>query len=171
MTDVAHSYDSSQREKLIEHLFVGDLLRCMWRQGLRQVEVLRADVDSAGYDLVLECNGIIRHVQLKSSTRAAKTHSQKVNIRLGDKPSGCVVWIRFDPETMVLGPFLWFGGRPGVALPHLGDRVGKHTKGDQWGRKGDRPNIRVVNKGKFTTVADINEVAARMFGSGADTLA
>ena len=49
---------SSLREKVLEHLFVGDLLRCLWRLGRRDIELLRAEVDYAGYDLVLECNGL-----------------------------------------------------------------------------------------------------------------
>ena len=50
MTDSAHFLESALREKVIEHLFVGDLLRCLWRQGTRDIEILRADVDRAGYD-------------------------------------------------------------------------------------------------------------------------
>ncbi len=52
MTDSAHSLESGLREKVIDHLFVDDLLRCLWRRGSRDIEVLRAVVDRAGYDLV-----------------------------------------------------------------------------------------------------------------------
>ena len=48
MTDSAHFRESGLREKVIEHLFVGDLLRCLWRRGSRDIEVLRAEVDRAG---------------------------------------------------------------------------------------------------------------------------
>ena len=94
MTDTAHFLESGLREKVIEHLFVGDLLRCLWRQGSRDIEVLRAEVDRAGYDLVLECNGVLRHVQLKSSHRSAKTRDVKIHVNLAEKPSGCVIWIQ-----------------------------------------------------------------------------
>ena len=63
MSETAHFLESGLREKVLEHLFVGDLLRCLWRKGARDIEVLRAEVDRAGYDLVLECNGVLRHVQ------------------------------------------------------------------------------------------------------------
>ena len=42
-----HTVNSSTREKVLEHLFVGDLLRCLWRRGARDIEVLRAEVDGA----------------------------------------------------------------------------------------------------------------------------
>ena len=73
MTDSAHFLESGLREKVIEHLFVGDLLRCLWRRGSRDIEVLRAEVDRAGYDLVLESNGVLRQVQLKASYLGART--------------------------------------------------------------------------------------------------
>ncbi len=164
MNDTAHFLESGLREKLIEHLFVGDLLRCLWRRGSRDIEVLRAEVDRAGYDLVLESNGVLRHVQLKASYRSAKTSEVGININLAGKPSGCVVWIWFDPDSMELGPFLWFGGQPGEPLPPLGDRLGKHTKGDSTGLKAARPNIRLLGKGRFSALSTMNEVAQALFG-------
>lgn len=163
MTESDHFRESSLREKIVEHLFVGDLLRCLWRAGERDIEVLRAEVDRAGYDLVMEANGVVRHVQFKTSTRKAKTALAKINTALADKPSGCVVWIRFDPDSMELGPFLWFGGNPGDRLPSLGDRVAKHTKGDSTGKKAERPNIRTVGKGKFSRLSTMDEVAGTLF--------
>ena len=164
MTDTAHFLESGLREKVIEHLFVGDLLRCLWRQGSRDIEVLRAEVDRAGYDIVLESNGILRHVQFKASFRSAKTSRVGININLAQKPSGCVIWIWFDPESMELGPFLWFGGKPGEPLPPLGDRVGKHSKGDRTGLKAERPNIRLISKGQFSSISTMGEVAQELFG-------
>ena len=68
-----HSEHSSNREKLLEHLFIGEVLRCLWRKGIATAEFLRPEVDSGGYDLVIDCNSILRHIQLKSSHREAKT--------------------------------------------------------------------------------------------------
>lgn len=70
---LVESAHSSAREKVLEHLFVGDLLRCLWRRGIRNMEVLRAEVDMGGYDLVLEANRVLRYVQLKSSHRCSAT--------------------------------------------------------------------------------------------------
>jgi hypothetical protein len=165
MSQSAHFLESGIREKLIEHLFVGDLLRCLWRQGIRDIEVLRAEVDRAGYDLVLEAGGILRHIQVKTSYRGAKTARVGINTGLATKPGGCVIWIWFDPDTMDLGPFLWFGGEPGKPLPPLGDRVGKHSKGDSTGNKAARPKIRLILKGQFSTLSSMAEVAQALFGN------
>jgi hypothetical protein len=92
-TDFTHS---SYREKLIEHLFVGEVLKCLWKKSVCDVEVLKAETDHSGYDVVIDVNGIIRHVQLKASFKNARTHKQNLNRGLMYKPSGCVVWVVFD---------------------------------------------------------------------------
>ncbi len=160
-----HSEHSSYREKLLEHLFIGEVLHYLWRQGVTTAEFLRPEVDSGGYDLVIACNTVIRHIQLKSSHRGAATAKQNVNIRLAEKPSGCVVWVVFDEATLALGPFLWFGGVPGQPLPDIRTfPVAKHTRGNAQGMKGARPNIRVLKRAVFEQVASIPELVGRLFG-------
>ena len=156
---------SSRREKLVEHLFVGEVLRHLWRFGVHEVDVLRAETDAGGYDIVVEVGSAARHIQLKSSVVGSKTSTQKVNIALCGKGSGCVLWIMFDPSTIELGPFLWFGGVPGQPLPDItGFPIAKHTKGNAQGEKAERKNIRVITKGKFEKVESISGVIAKLFG-------
>ena len=155
---------SSRRENLIEHLFIGDVLKHLWLGGIYEVDVLRAETDAAGYDVVIEVGHISRHIQLKASAYGAATSSQKVNIALASKPSGCVVWIIFDPATMNLSPFLWFGDSPDKQLPDIsGFRVAKHTKANAEGEKVERPNIRVISKGKFLQLPTMTELVKKLF--------
>lgn len=58
---------STYREQLVEYVLLAELLQDGWLRRKQRIDVLRADVDGAGYDLVLSCAGVIRHVQLKSS--------------------------------------------------------------------------------------------------------
>lgn len=156
---------SSYRENLIELLFVGGLLRHLWCTGPHLVEVLDPQVDDGGFDVALQYESVLRHVQLKASFVGAKTDRQSVNAKLSAKSSGCVIWVRFNPSTLDLGPFLWLGGTPGAPLPDLNQYpVAKHTKGDSQGHKAERPNIRSVPKGAFTTLPDMAAVAHQLFG-------
>ena len=110
-----HYRESAYREALIEHKFLGELLSCYWRRNWPdKIEVAKPEVDNAGYDLVLEANNIVRHVQLKSAVGTAAT--VPVNRLLEDKPSGCVVWIKLDPD-LNLEYFRWFGNAPGERMP------------------------------------------------------
>lgn len=159
-----HYRKSSYREKLIEHLFTGALLKQAWLDGSCELEIARPEVDNQGYDIIAESKGIIRHIQLKTSHRKANAAKQNVHIALASKPSGCVVWIYFDEGTMELGPFLYYGARSGEALPSLeGFKVAKHTKGDADGVKKERPAIREIPKAKFKKCATLEELYDQLF--------
>ncbi|MBD9397843.1 hypothetical protein [Pseudomonas sp. PDM11] len=160
------THQSVYREKLIEHLFVGEMLKLSWLKYGATLEVSHSLLDRSGHDIVLEANGIVRHIQLKTSAISAATSSQNTHLDLARKPSGCVIWIQFDPNTMALGPFLFFGGLPGEPLADLqGFRVGRHTKANVAGIKTDRPNIRVVPRASFVRIDSIEALYAELFGS------
>jgi hypothetical protein len=159
-----HSTRSSHREALLEHLFTGEVMKHLWQRGDCRLEVLKPQVDDSGYDLVLEANAIVRHVQLKSSFRGSKVNETNVNMLLAGKPSGCVVFLWFDQQTLDLGPFAFFGGAPGQPLPDLaGMKIGKHTKANAEGVKAERPNIRTVPLSKFERLGSVEQVVNRLF--------
>lgn len=58
---------------------------------------------------------MFRHIQLKSRRKDGKPREVELNVCLARKPSGCVIWISYNPESLELGPFLWVGGRPRAA--------------------------------------------------------
>ncbi|MEJ1962239.1 MAG: hypothetical protein WDO56_12110 [Gammaproteobacteria bacterium] len=160
-----HIKNSSYREILIEHLLVGEIMRHLWIKGITQFEVLKPQVDDSGYDIVLEANGVVRHIQLKASFDEATTQQVKVSLRLATKPSACVLWIRFDPKTMALGPFWWFGRNPGEPLPDIfAFKIARLTRGDAKGFKKERPNHRVIPRSKFQKLADYDALVSRLFG-------
>ena len=161
-----HTQHSTYREKLLEHLFVGELLKLSWCNGDCELEVGKPEVDNSGYDIIIEDNRIIRHIQLKASYIGGKTSRQKLHVRLSDKPSGCVVWIYFNEDTLELGPYLFFGGEPGEPLPDISKaKVARHSKGDSDGTKAERPDIREVNKGSFTSYESIGDLYHALFGA------
>lgn len=160
-----HTHSSSYRESLLEHLFAGEVMRHLWLRGYAKLEVLKPQVDNSGYDLVMEANGFVRHIQLKASHAGAATPRVNIHLALAEKPSGCVVWMKFDPATLNLGPFLWFGGAPGAKLPAIAAfEVTKHTKANAQGFKAERPNIRVVTRASFATLTSIDQVVTNLFG-------
>lgn len=165
-----HSLRSSAREKIMEHLFVGELLKRLWQRGVYDVEVLRSEVDDSGYDLVLEHADVVRHVQLKSSFRGAHTARQTVSLKLEQKPSGCLIWLVFDPDTLELGPFLWFGREPGEPLQIEHFPVGRHTKGNAQGIKAERPNTRVISRGQFRKLDTLDDLMNALFAIGREPL-
>lgn len=166
MQDERASYlDSSGLEKVLEHRFVAELATSLWIEGCRDVELLRSEVDAHGYDLVIEARGTMRHIQLKSMVAGGKKQYVTVNTRLAAKPSGCVVWFDYDPHTLELGPFRWFGGSPGVGLPDTGDTVARHSKANALGQKSQRAGHRVIRKSRFQQVDTVGALVQLLFGN------
>lgn len=145
---------------------MAELLKLSWLQYDCALEIAKPEVDNSGYDLIAESGGIVRHIQLKTSVIGGTTASQKVHLRLAEKPSGCIVWIYFDEKTLCLGPFLFFGADAGQPMPCIVDRkIAKHVKGNKDGTKAERPNIRVLPKSSFERIKSIDEVYSRLFQS------
>lgn len=158
------SIHSSFRENMIEHLFIGELLKLSWKEDC-SLEIARSEVDNGGYDLIAELNGIVRHIQLKASSTVAATSRQSININLARKQSGCIIWILYDEKTLALKSFKFFGGKPGEPLPSLSDAsIGKHTKGNSEGVKNERPNIRSIPKVKFHDIPNLVQLYRALFG-------
>lgn len=160
-----HFLQSSYREKLIEHLFVGELLKYSWHSRDCALAIARPEVDNSGYDIVVEEGSVVRHVQLKTAHRGASTKFQKVHRALCDKPAGCVVWIQFEEATLELGPYLFFGRGPREQLSLDGFKVAKHTKANAMGVKAERQNIRIVPRKYFRENNTIEALYAELFAS------
>lgn len=162
-----HSIHSSYREKLLEHLFIAELLKRSWCDGDCSMEIAKPEVDSKGYDIIAEIDGVVRHIQLKATARGAQSAVQDVHVDLALKPSGCIIWMIFDEETLELGPFLFFGAGPREPLPSLeGMAIARHTKANAQGEKLERPNIRKVKKGAFEVCHTFDALYQRLFHSG-----
>ena len=157
------STQSGQREALFEHLFLGQLMQFLWLRNCI-LEVSKPLVDNRGYDLILECNKVIRHVQLKVKKVAGTTPKWAVHCALSEKPSGCVIVLLVSEEEMAISSYLWFGGEPKARLPELGDKVTKHAKANADGIKAERPDKRDVGIGKFSEYCEISQIAEKLFG-------
>jgi hypothetical protein len=154
----AQYLQSTFYEQLVEHIFIAELLQEAWYGHREVVEVLRAEIDASGYDIVLACRDITRHVQLKTSGMSATTQYQKVSLKLGEKRGGCVVWIVRNEaaaasEHRVKLRYRFFGvpaseDKLGIANDNY--KVVKHTKGDSTGKKHKRRGIKMVPKSAFS---------------------
>lgn len=157
---------STLRERIVEHVFVGDALRALWQRGVRDVEVLRSEFDAHGYDLVMARGSIIRHIQLKTGTRRPAKVS--LSRTLAEKPSGCAVWIQVD-AILGMGPYLWFGDLPGSPLPTIRDypntRRATHNK---YGVRPLRQNHHDVPGSRFLVRDTVDEILVELFGDLTD---
>jgi hypothetical protein len=160
-----HSKNSSLRENIIEHQFIAAILKRLWRAGIVDVEILRSEFDSYGYDLVLGKGSLIRHIQLKSGL-SLKTVG--ISTSLEQKQSGCVVFIQVN-DSLEMGPYFWFGSSAGQPLPRLNElKKSKHTKANSDGIKSARVNHWNVPKSKFTKLDTMDALLEFLIGQKLD---
>jgi hypothetical protein len=156
--------NSTLRERIVEHLFVGEALKWPWNHRVTDVEVLRSEFDAGGYDLVMSCKKIVRHIQFKTTSVNGKAANIKASLKLLNKPSGCIIWIFVTPDLKI-AHYRWFGGDPDQSLPDIRTmKPAKHTKGNAEGVKTERPQQRIIPKGKFSRPCSLGEVMERLFG-------
>jgi hypothetical protein len=162
---ISHYVHSTLREKIVEHVFVGEALRGLWKCGATDVEVLRSEFDAGGYDLVMSYGKIVRHIQFKSIADGGKAMRVNVSLKLTEKPSGCVIWTVVSPKDLDLKSYRWFGGAPGQPLPDISKRkMAKHSKANVQGIKLKKPNHRIVPIGAFEKLDSMEAVLHRLFG-------
>jgi hypothetical protein len=159
----AHSHFSSLRERIVEHLFLGELLKTLWCRQKYGVEVSRAESDSFGYDIVIESGSVIRHIQLKSNM--GRPRQLSIGRTLERKPSGCVIWIGITID-LELQEFGWYGDKPGSKLPDLSSfenslRIGRNSDGKRPKRSN---HVDVPFAKNFTICSTLDDVVERLFG-------
>ena len=155
-----HSHHSSRREKILENLFVGEVLKELWCREFYEVDLLHSDIDASGYDVVLELPNGVRHIQLKAST---KRKPITANAKICDRPSGCIVVMIVDEDTLNFTEFLWFGEElnqrcSGIRLLSKA----RHTKGNSLGEKAKRQDTFRVPTGKFERLKSFEDLVDRL---------
>lgn len=163
-TESSDYIHSTLRERIVEHVFVGEALRKLWQLKVRDVEVLRSEFDVGGYDLVMSYRKIVRHIQFKAVTENSKTSNVTVSVKLMEKPAGCVIWIGVNPKLELIS-FRWFGDEPNRPLPDITNlKPAMQVRANAKGVKGERSNYRIIPKGRFKKLETLDQVLDRLFG-------
>ena len=160
--------NSSFIENMIEHVFVSEMLQEAWiNRNHLKLEVLRAEVDDSGYDIVMTCNNKTRYIQLKTSELGSSTRIQKMNIALLKKENACILWIireKDDNSKRYKFKYLYFGSQIGEQFPNIDRfRIAKNARGNANGEKKERPNIRDIPKTRFKKYDSSSEIFGILF--------
>jgi len=160
----ALSLQSSKREKILEHKFLGALAGELWRRGHFQFSISRNEVDDSGSDVIVEHGPITRHIQLKARHGEGRAARYAVQRALATRASGCVVLLIHHPRTLEIEGYRFFGMEPGERLELPDYAPVRHAKGDSTGFKAVRPALANVAIGGFRKVNGIGELVDLLFG-------
>jgi hypothetical protein len=167
VSELSATEHSSSLARLIEYKLVSALLEEAWFGRGMLIDVMASSVDAFGYDIVFESGSVIRHVQLKTRRQKGKTTQYGINMKLAERPSGCVIWMGYERKqgTSELAlTYKFLGGPPGEPLPPLGDAPVKQAKANKDGEKAGRPGLRAVKLTSFQDVSAIPDLLDKLFG-------
>lgn len=97
---------SSMRETIFEHKFIGDFLSHCWQQSRFDVEVLRSEIDDAGYDLVISIGKITSYLQLKVTAKDTDTSEFPIHEKLINKERSFILLIEYNRKD--LSEFIYY---------------------------------------------------------------
>jgi hypothetical protein len=153
-TDYNEYSSSVIREKMLLHRFLGEIYSSFWTRSDYSIEVLFAEVDNAGYDVVLMKGNQPAYIQLKAINKESKTNLFNINKRLQEKPGGCVVLIEYTSDSLSYHYF--------KAENLIQYKTAKHAKANSKGIKGEREGIVQVSKRKFDACT-LDELIEKLF--------
>ncbi len=156
-----HTFQSSHREHILEHYFVGEVLRYIWKHHRDECppEVTYSDVDNCGYDIIIEWRLVTRHIQLKSTVRPDSPI--RVNTSLIRKRCGCVVLMECNDDLAQV-TFAWLGNSPEIQLS-LPYKPAKHTRANSDGVKRESISAVKVPRGAFVRLSNVQDLVERLF--------
>src|SRR3984957_4783185 len=73
--------ESSSMARLLEYFVLAEILQEAWFGRGKLIDIMHSTVDAFGHDVVLECDGIVRHVQFKPRRIDGKTKSTNTKRR------------------------------------------------------------------------------------------
>lgn len=165
----ARSFQNSVlREKIVEHLFIGELLKHFWNElgeNVADLELMKSEFDAHGYDVIISLGTAIRHIQIKAgkAARNKRPKSVRVSMRLANKPGGCLLWIGVD-DRLTFTSLCWYGeeiGSPMKIEPSFKVSRGYRRKD---GEKVFRTGHREIPGARLKVLSSIPEVAKHLFG-------
>ncbi|TAF73591.1 MAG: hypothetical protein EAZ53_12115 [Bacteroidetes bacterium] len=153
-------YEASvMREKLLLHKFLFEIYEYFWVTRNDSLEVLHAEIDNFGYDIVVCANKQTKHIQLKSLVSGGTTASFKINDRLELKTGGCVVIQEYEQVlSEIKVKYHFFDAKDLSSFNNA-----KHTKANADGEKKIREGIKEVPKGKFISFKSSKEFIEFLF--------
>ena len=97
-------------ENLQEHRFLYDLAtHLVLREPPQLLNILKAEVDMFGFDLVLSLGEQTRHLQMKTWSGAPPSNSYEISETIWTIPGGCVVWVLYSQTTLQPTGYYLFG--------------------------------------------------------------
>lgn len=157
---------SSYVENVLRHAFIAELSSVAWSRNPNEgLQVFNAEVDDAGFDVVLNYKGQIRYVQLKQAHAGKVPAKCSVRLSFSEMPDSCVVLLSHSVDDLKLTNFRFYGGTPGLPMPSIAALHPTKAPGrrNAKGERKVRTNYRDVPIKKFSSPLSAEELLVELF--------
>jgi len=104
--------NSTYFENLMEHRFLHDIgVELVLRDPPVMINILKAEVDRFGFDLVLSVDSVTRHLQMKTRSGNQTQNPYEISEALWEIPGATVIWMCYDQQTLEPNGY-WCLGSP-----------------------------------------------------------
>jgi hypothetical protein len=157
---------SSHVENVLTHALVAAVAQDLWhRDPWVSLQIFQAEVDNAGFDLVLGCAGVMRYIQVKQVH--VKGAASKFSIRLDFSllPGSCAVVVVHEAESLEIDHFLFFGGHADEPMPSIKHQRSTKVPGrrNAVGERKVRLHYRDVPRKNFVGPLTAHDLVDRLF--------
>lgn len=157
---------SSHVENVLTHSFIAKIAQELWRRdpGI-DLQVFKADVDDAGFDLVLGCNDTMRFIQIKQTYLQGNAVKYSIRLDFARLKGACAVVLVYNAADLEIDHCLFFGGAPGEPMPDIEGNPTSLSPGRRTadGKRKSRENYRDVPRREFQRLLHTSELVDRLF--------
>lgn len=157
---------SSYVENVLTHRLISSLAGELWRRDpCLPLNIFNAEVDDAGFDLVLGCGNRLRYIQIKQVHAAGNARKFSVRLDFTRLPGSCVVVVVHAEATLDVEHFLFFGGTPDIPMPSVENENPSIAPGrrDEDGKRKVRAHYRDIPRAKFRGPLDTSQLLDALF--------
>ncbi|HEX8980848.1 MAG TPA: hypothetical protein VF811_14160 [Parasulfuritortus sp.] len=161
---------SSHIENILQHAFLFELGSHVWRQDPRErLTILKAEVDDAGYDLIVERDVMIRRIQLKQAHDGKTPKSFSFRVEFAMHPGACIVVIHYSMRDLRPTSYSFFGQGLEEEMPYVGPERVTYAPGRRTasGEKVVRTKYRDAPFSQFKQNLSMGELLDELFPTDA----
>ena len=92
------SAHSNFREAMFEHRFIAELMEYCWQIEFFDVQVLHAETDDSGYDLVISLGKKTSHLQFKVTKTSTRVPNFPIHARLPEKENAFIFLSEYEDD-------------------------------------------------------------------------
>ena len=152
---------------------LADLCSELWRRNCHATfQIFNAEVDNAGFDIVLKLGKWVRYIQLKQAHETKKPSHCSARLSFSEIAGSCIVLISYSLQDLTITKYRFFGEGPDTPMPPIFGFKPSIAPGrrNAEGKRHIRHHYRNAPVSRFQVCADSSALFDTLFPLGLEQL-